>query len=236
MSVIPRTSALRLSSVLAAALALANAAPAQMSGGIFRGEVRDVSRARVTHVKVVIQSRDNGMEVSAESNDEGLYVSPNLIPGTWILKVARQGFQTEVVGPVVLDVNQTVRVDFLLRPGNVAESIEVAAAPEQLLATEDARMAQVISASQVAQLPLNGRSWQQLIALSAGVNPGAPGESGSPNPVNVNGQRTKGNLFLVDGVSVTSSEQGRGNNFNVPLDAVEEFSVQSGAYSAEFGD
>src|SRR5262249_1551162 len=93
-----------------------------------------------------------------------------------------------------------------------------------------------ISSKQVSEIPLNGRNWQSLITLSAGINPGAPGESGSPNPVNVNGQRTKANLFLVDGVSVTSSAQGRGNSFNIPLDAVREFSVQSGAYSAEFGD
>src|SRR4029077_20992208 len=84
--------------------------------------------------------------------------------------------------------------------------------------------------------PLNGRRWQQLITLSAGVNPGSPGETGSPNAVNVNGQRTKANLFLVDGVSTTLSTQGRGNSFNIPLEAVQEFSVQSGAYSAEFGD
>ncbi|HEX4274307.1 MAG TPA: TonB-dependent receptor [Bryobacteraceae bacterium] len=211
-------------------------APGQVSGGAFRGEVRDASQAVVEHAKVEIRSRDNGMRTIAESNRDGLYVSPNLIPGSYLLSVARQGFETEVFGPVVLDVNQTVRVDFALKPGNVSESIEVKAAPEQLLATENAQMSQVIGAKQVAEMPLNGRSWQQLIALDAGVNPGAPGESGSPNPVNVNGQRTKANLFLVDGVSVTSSEQGRGNGFNMPLDAIGEFSVQSGAYSAEFGD
>jgi hypothetical protein len=236
MSLVRRAVRIPLSQYVALGLLLASTAAAQTSGGAFRGEVRDLSNAVVRHAKVVIRSLDNGMELTAESNDQGLYVSPSLIPGSWLLSTARQGFKTELVGPVVLEVNQTVRVDFVLRPGNMAESIEVAAAPEQLLATEDAHISQVISASQVAQLPLNGRNWQQLIALSAGVNPGAPGESGSPNPVNVNGQRTKANLFLVDGVSVTSSEQGRGNNFNIPLDAVEEFSVQSGAYSAEFGD
>lgn len=225
-----------LSCCLAIGLFVVSKAPAQKSGGAFRGEVRDASQAVVEHAKVVIRSRDNGMEVVAESNREGLYVSPSLIPGSWTLTVARPGFQTEEVGPVVLEVNQVVRVDFLLRPGNVSESIEIAASSRQLLATEDAQMAQVIPAREVAEIPLNGRSWQQLIALGAGVNPGAPAESGSPNPVNVSGQRTKANLFLADGVSVTSSAQGRGNNFNIPLDAVEEFSVQSGAYSAEFGD
>jgi hypothetical protein len=94
----------------------------------------------------------------------------------------------------------------------------------------------VIVSKQVSEIPLNGRSWQHLIDLSAWVNPRAPGESGSPNPVNINGQRTKANLYLVDGVSTTSSTEGRGNSFNIPLDAVREFSVQAGSYSAEYGD
>jgi hypothetical protein len=176
------------------------------------------------------------MQTIAESNGEGLYISPSLIPGSYLLTVARTGFKTEVFGPVLLEVNQIVRVDFALEVGNVTESIQVEAAPEQLLSAESAEISQVVGGKQVAEIPLNGRGWQQLIALSAGVNPGAPGESGSPNSVNVNGQRTKGNLFMVDGVSVTSSAQGRVNDFNIPLDAVREFSVQAGSYSAEYGD
>ncbi len=114
-----------------------------------------------------------------------------------------------------------MRVDFALSVGQVTDSVQVEATGTQLLSTEGAQISQVISEKSVAEIPLNGRSWQQLIALSAGVNPGAPGETGSPNPVNVNGQRTKANLFLVDGVSVTSSAaEGRGNDFNIPLEAV----------------
>jgi hypothetical protein len=106
----------------------------------------------------------------------------------------------------------------------------------QLLSTESAEISQVIASKQVSEIPLNGRQWQQLIALSAGVNPGAPGETGSPNPINVNGQRNKANLFMLDGISTTSSAQGRGDNFNIPLEAVREFSVQAGGYSAEYGN
>ena len=137
---------------------------------------------------------------------------------------------------MTLEVNQTVRVDFALNVGAATESILVEASATQFLSTESAEISQVIASKQVAEMPLNGRNWQQLIALSAGVNPGAPGESGSPSPVNINGQRTKANLFMLDGVSVTSSAQGRGNNFNIPLEAVREFSVQAGSYSAEFGN
>lgn len=208
----------------------------QTSGGIFRGEVRDPSQAGVPHARVIVVSNDNGMQVYAESNGDGIYVTPTMIPGSYTLSAVRRGFATEVFGPVVLEVNQTVRVDFKLKLGEVTESVQVAASTTQLLSPESADVAQVIATKQVSEIPLNGRKWQQLIDLSAGVSPGAPGESGSPNPVNVNGQRTKANLFLVDGISTTSSTEGRGNAFNIPLEAVREFSVQAGSYSAEYGD
>jgi hypothetical protein len=220
---------------LAGAL-IAGVADAQTSGGVFRGEVRDPSRAIVPQAKVVIRSNDNGMQVIAESNGDGLYLTPTVIPGSYTLSATKPGFETEVFGPVTLEVNQTVRVDFALNVGAASESIQVEASGTQLLSTESAEVSQVIASKQVSEIPLNGRSWQQLIDLSAGVNPGAPGESGSPNPVNVNGQRTKANLYLVDGISTTSSTEGRGNDFNIPLDAVREFSVQAGSYSAEYGD
>jgi hypothetical protein len=228
---------LRLSFVvLFAGLLGTSAALAQTSGGVFRGEIRDASGAVITQAKISIRSSDNGTESISESNDDGLYLTPTLIPGSYLLTATKLGFKAEVFGPVTLQVNKTVRVDFVLDLGAASDSIQVLATAVQLVSLESAEVSQVIANKQVSEIPLNGRNWQQLIALSAGVNPGAPGESGSPNPVNVNGQRTKANLFLVDGISTTSSAQGRGNSFNIPLEAVREFSVQSGAYSAEFGD
>jgi hypothetical protein len=211
-------------------------ADAQTSGGAFRGEVRDPSGAIVPHARVAIQSNESGTQVMAESNDDGLYLTPTLIPGAYTLRASKAGFETEVFGPVTLEVNQTVRVDFGLNIGAASDAVQVEASGTQLLATESSDASQVIVSKQVSEIPLNGRSWQQLIDLSAGVNPGAPGETGSPNPVNINGQRTKANLYLVDGISTTSSAQGRGNDFNIPLEDVREFSVQAGAYSAEYGD
>ncbi|WP_321474699.1 TonB-dependent receptor [uncultured Paludibaculum sp.] len=209
---------------------------AQTSGGIFRGEIRDVSGGGVAQVRIRIQCIDSGAESLAESSSEGIYSSSDLIPGVYQLSVSHPGFRSMTIGPVTLQVNQAVRVDFPLTVGDQADSVSVTADATQLVASESAEIAQVITHRQVAGIPLNGRHWQQLITLSAGVNPGSPGETGSPNAVNVNGQRTKANLFLVDGVSTTSSMQGRGNNFNIPLEAVREFSVQSGAYSAEYGN
>jgi hypothetical protein len=222
--------------LLFASFLVASAALAQTSGGVFRGSVRDASSAVIAQATISIRSSDNGTKVTTESNSEGLYLTPTLNPGSYVLTATKPGFKTEVFGPVTLQVNTTVRVDFALDLGAVSDSIQILASAVQMVSLESAEVSQVIGSKQVSEIPLNGRSWQQLIALTAGVNPGAPGESGSPNPVNVNGQRTKANLFLVDGISTTSSAQGRGNNFNIPLEAVREFSVQSGAYSAEFGD
>jgi hypothetical protein len=189
---------------LAALCLLAACLKAQSTGGVFRGEVRDPSDATVFQAKIVIHSQDTGAEVFAESNSDGLYLSPSLIPGSYILSASKPGFKSEEFGPVLLEVNQVVRVDFALPIGSTTEAIQVNAGGEQLLSTEGAQIGQVIAQQTVAEAPLNGRSWQQLIDLSAGVNPGAPGETGSPNPVNVNGQRTKANLFLADGMTVTS--------------------------------
>jgi len=222
--------------LLLALAAIATPVLAQISGGAFRGEIHDESHAVVSQAKITIRSNETGLEVVAESNGDGLYLTPNLTPGSYLLSATKSGFKSEAFGPVVLQVNQTVRVDFALAVGSVADSIEVHATAMQLLSTESAEISQVIASKQVSEIPLNGRQWQQLIALSAGVNPGAPGETGSPNPINVNGQRNKANLFMVDGISTTSSAQGRGDNFNIPLEAVREFSVQAGGYSAEYGD
>lgn len=215
---------------------LSGAAYAQISGAVFRGEVRDPSNAVVPQAKISIRSANNGMKAIAVSNSDGLYITPTVIAGSYTLSATKAGFETEVFGPVTVQVNQTERVDFELKIGAASESVQVAASGEQLLSAASSEISQVIASKQVSEIPLNGRNWQQLIYLSAGANPGAPGETGSPNPVNINGQRTKANLYLVDGISTTSSTEGRGNSFNIPLDAVREFSVQAGSYSAEFGD
>lgn len=206
------------------------------TGGVFRGEVRDSSNALVDKARILLRSTDTGVETIAESSSEGLYVTPSLIPGKYILTASREGFASTIFGPVTLQVNQIVRVDFSLRVGAVSESIRVPATASQLTSSESAEISQVIELKVISQVPLNGRQWQQLILLSPGVNPGSPGETGSPNSINVAGQRSKANFFSADGISTTSSAQGRTNGFNIPLEAVSEFSVQSGAYSAEYGN
>src|SRR5665213_1381828 len=122
------------------------AAPArsQISGGAFRGEIRDESHAVMPQTKITIRSNETGLEVVAESNGDGLYLTPNLTPGSYLLTATKPGFKAELFGPVTLQVNQTVRVDFALVVGSVTDSVEVHATALQLLSTESAEISQVI--------------------------------------------------------------------------------------------
>src|SRR5580704_1713189 len=134
----------RVRRLLLAVSWIAVPALAQISGGAFRGEIHDESNAVMPHVKVTIRSNETGLEVIAESNGDGLYITPNLTPGSYLLSATKPGFKAEVFGPVALEVNQTVRVDFALALGSVTDSIEVHATAMQLLSTESAEVSQVI--------------------------------------------------------------------------------------------
>ena len=185
--------------------------------------------------KITIRSNETGLEVVAESNGDGLVPHAESDSRVVLAERHEARLQDRNVRPGGAEVNQTVRVDFKLAVGSVTDSVEVHATAMQLLSTESAEISQVIASKQVSEIPLNGRQWQQLIALSAGVNPGAPGK-----PVRRIRQYERpahqSQSVPVDGISTTSSAQGRGDNFNIPLDAVQEFSVQAGGYSAEFGN
>ena len=180
---------------VAAGFLLVNAANAQISGGVFRGEVRDASKAVVQKTRIVIRSVDNGMQVVAESNSDGLYITHPLIPGSYILSATKPGFKAQRFGPVALQVNQTVRVDFALDVGAVTESIQVEATGTQLLSTETAEVSQVIASKQVSEIPLNGRSWHSCIALSAGSIPGRRADRVVSQSGKCDGQRTKANCI-----------------------------------------
>src|SRR5215813_9620633 len=132
---------LSLASVICFSIATAFA---QVSGGAFRGEVRDSSGAMVPGTKITIRSNDTGVEIQTVSNSEGQYATATLIPGSYTLTAIKEGFKNEVFGPVTLLVNQTMRVDFVLNVGATSETIKIEASGAQLLATESSEISQVI--------------------------------------------------------------------------------------------
>ena len=232
------TTFLRLSLLL---IVIAGTALAQGPTGEITGTVTDSSLSAVPNASVTLVNAATGLTREINTNQDGVYTFPALNPGSYTVTVRHQGFQSQA-RTVEIQVQQTARLDFALAVGEIKQTLEVSAAAE-ILATEDATVGQVIDNKRIVELPLNGRNYLQLTALSPGVNINAPSSSGATQyqggmraqqALNVNGQRIQFNHYTLDGVENTDP------NFNsyilLPtLDALQEFKVQSATYPAEFG-
>ena len=162
-------------------------------------------------------------------------------PGVYRIKAELEGFKP-TQNQVELHVEQTLRVSLALEIGNISETAQVTAVTP-LLATENATVGTVIENRRIVELPLNGRNYLSLIALSPNVSAGFAGAgqagdrqggSRANQQISISGQRREFNYYTLDGVDNTDV------NFNTyiflpSVDALEEFKVQTGIYSAEFG-
>ncbi len=222
-------------------LALGTAAFAQGTGEI-TGTVTDTTGSIVPGASVTVTNTATGAARHGVSNDAGVYSVPALSPGSYTVVVELQGFRTQTRRDMVLQVQQVARADFTLEAGVVSESIEVTGGAA-LLATEDSTVGQVIDNKRIVELPLNGRSYLQLAALTPGVNINASPSAGatdfqgghrSRQQITINGQRGQFNHYTLDGVENTDP------NFNTyillpSVDALQEFKVQSATYPSEYG-
>jgi hypothetical protein len=218
----------------------AGIAPAQTELAILTGNVADSTGAILRGVAVTATHRDTNIAASTVSNETGRYFLPGLKPGVYQVEAALAGFKKQVSSRIVLQVNQTARLDFTLTVGDVTEQVTVAA-EASLLETETSSRGAVIDQRKIVELPLNGRDYNQLALLSPGVLLSTPRLSsiGFKGAFNVNGNRAFHNAFQLDGVDNTSySNSFRGNNMQVvqpSIEALQEFKIQTNAYSAEFG-
>src|SRR5712692_2468989 len=142
-------------------------ASAQTSGEI-TGEVKDQSGAVAPNAAVTVTNTATNAARSTTTNGAGIYGFPSLVPGTYQVKVEAPGFQPMVRTNIELQVQQTARVDFTLTIGQASQTIEVSGAG-QLLTTENATVGTVIEQKSIVDLPLNGRNFLQLVALSPNV-------------------------------------------------------------------
>lgn len=213
---------------------------AQVDTGVIMGEVRDNTGALVPNASVTLQNEATGITQTTVTNPTGVYVSAPLHPALYKVQIAMVGFQTSAK-TVQLDLAQRAVVDFVLTVGSVSESVEVqAVAP--VLQTEDSTISNLRSEKTIKGLPLNGRNFAQLIGLSAGAMPAQTQQSGSPLTMKrgvtgyaVNGQRLQGNNFLIDGLNNNENHNGLGILIFPPLDAIQEFRVESSVANAQFG-
>src|SRR5208337_3204 len=220
---------------------------AQVDSGKIVGTVKDASGAIVSAATVTVTETQTNAEMKIATNNAGEYVVTELKPGVYTVKAERAGFKTAVEAPFKLDINQVVRVDFSLVVGSVQEQIIVTAA-EPLVESETSSIGQVIEESRVHQLPINGRNFMQLAYLSPGVNmgPASTGSTGNVQQgnipedergngsVQVNGLWATNNNYLLNGFD--NNEQQIGFELiEPPVDAIQEFKVQTNNFSADIG-
>jgi Carboxypeptidase regulatory-like domain/TonB dependent receptor len=213
---------------------------AQQEAATITGEVHDPSGAVVPNAAVTITNIDTNISVAVVTNDRGSYTVPNLRPGNYSLTAEAPGFTKTIRTGLTLQVAQVVRVDVALQGTQLSETVQVVGA-SPLLETMTSSRGSVIDQRKIVELPLNGRDYNQLALLSPGVLPGTPrlASVNFKGVLNVNGNRTFNNVFLLDGVdNISYSNSFRGENVQLvqpSIEALQEFKIQTNAYSAEFG-
>jgi len=215
---------------------------ADVTGSIL-GVVHDRSQAVVAGAKVVATNVQTNLTQETTSGSDGSYRILALPAGNYKLIVTARGFRTFTETDIVVKVNDELRFDVTLDVGNVTETVEITANAVQVQ-TENTQLGDVIESKKMLALPLNGRSYIDLLGLQAGVAPANSNQaiqqdrpvSGNLNPgnISVNGQRETANAFLVNGGDV-SEGRNLGAGLVPNLDSVEEFRLITNSFDAEYG-
>ena len=226
---------------VALVIAFAAQSIAQTAGTI-SGHVSDSTGAAVSGAMISLINVETRSERSTYTTTSGDYTFTEVPVGTYKLRASRTGFKTISSNAVQVQVQQSIRLDFPFEVGAVTESIEVQASGA-LLQAENATLGTVVENAAVNQLPLNGRNYLGLVALASNANTLSPnaGQAGArlggeraSQSISVGGNRIMFDYFTLDGVNNTDPD------FNTyvglpSVDGIEEFKVQTGVYSAEFG-
>jgi hypothetical protein len=215
-------------------------ASAQLDTGSIVGTVRDQSSAVVPGATVTARQESTGTLVTAVSSEKGQFVFPNLKVGTYTISAELAGFRKSVQTGIVLHVQERIEVDVRIELGSVTEDV-VVRGESPMLQTQTADVGYAVDQRQVTDLPLLGRRYSELALLTTGVvtAPGGLTGRGEDGLFNVNGNLATWNNFILDGGdnnSASTNLQERSTEVvQPPVDALEEFRVQTRTYSAEFG-
>ena len=233
---------LRTSLAMAVGVLLFSANPlsAQVDTGSISGIVSDPSGAVIHDATVTLTNEGTNAKLTTTAGSGGDYTFTPVRIGSYSITATYPGFQTTTQKNIVVNVGASVLANFTLKPGQVAETVEVTSAAP-VLETQDASVGQVINARNVNNLPLNGRNFTFLAQLSAGVNSPQADTRGNAasGAFAANGSRPAQNNYLLDGIDNNSDTVDflNGTNFVVlpPVDAIQEFKVQTTDFSAEYG-
>ena len=229
--------------LLAWLIFLAGIALAQVTASVV-GTVQDASGAVIPGVAVTVKNLETGAARALVTDDRGYYRALSLPVGRYEMTAEKTGFQTQVRTGINLVIGQEAVVNLRLEVGEVQQAVLVTAeAP--IVNTTTASTAGLVGEQQVKDLPLNGRSFDNLIALNPGTsNPtalkGTVGARGPGNFFNIAGRRGDENLFLLNGIeysgsAIVGSTPGGASGQLLGIDAVREFNMQANTYGAQYG-
>jgi hypothetical protein len=248
----------RIAFLFACAVSLALPLAAQSTNGTINGRVLDPSNKVIGGADILVINDATGVQYSGKTNEDGIYVVPNLPPGAYRLQVSKVGFKTLIKPDIVLNIQDALSINFTLPVGAVFETVTVEGGAS-MINTTDASVSTVVDQTFVKNMPLNGRSFQDLILLTPGVVTQTPQPTGASGlgrtgEFSVNGQRPEDNYYTVDGVSsnlgtsalyMTAGASPSGSlptatalgttQALVSVDDLQEFRVQSSTYSAQYG-
>src|SRR5690349_18501330 len=218
---------------------------AQVAGATLSGTITDAQGGAIPNAKVSARNTATGVSTDSMTNATGFYTIVNLNPGDYEVSISAPGFNTTTT-KVTLTVGAKQELSTALQVGQVTQEVQVTGAAP-IVETTNSTLSGEVQGTQIVQLPLNGRDWASLATLQPGVASvrpheavDAPGGStrGLGVQMTVDGNRPQQNAYRLNGVIINDySNAGPGNvlGFNTGVDAIQEFSVLTSNYSAEYG-
>jgi hypothetical protein len=223
------------------------------TGGRISGTVKDPTGAVIPNAEITLTNESTRAAQTVHTDGDGSYVFPVVSVGTWDIKVAASGFQSAQHNDVVVNISSALNEDITLSPGGEAETINVQASDGLHVETADTQMGETIDAGKINSVPLNGRSYTDLLAVQAGVTPittanaqnsssgGSfatainPSGGDSAGQYSISGQRESANGFVLNGANVVEAIAGAAAV--VPnLDSIGEFRILTTNSDAEYGN
>jgi Carboxypeptidase regulatory-like domain len=221
---------------------------AQEAGGTIVGTVTDPSGAAVASANVAIKNTATGVERSVSTNADGLYVAPNLVPGSYEIQVTATGFASTFVNEVVLTVGERREINVTLKIGQASDKVTVEGSTISDVQLVSSAVGNVVDSHSVVELPLNGRDWTSLTLLEPGVAQVRTQKAlgigndranrGQGVDITIGGNRPQGNNYRLDGVSINDQTSGAPGSIQgsvLGVDAVQEFSVVTSNAPADYG-
>jgi hypothetical protein len=211
--------------------------------GAIQGVVRDRSQGAIAGAQLTITNVETNLQYHATTGSDGSYRILALPVGNYKLSVTATGFRNFVESDIIVKVNDQLQIDVVMEVGSAQQEVINVEANAVQVQTESTQLGDVIDSQKMLALPLNGRSYIDLLGLQAGVAPTTAGTIGGDRPVSgnlaagnisVNGQRETANAFLVNGGDV-SEGRNMGAGLIPNLDSVEEFRLITNSFDAEYG-